>query len=176
MTFLDYVKKAQSLDEVVSLYAEYQVKAREINWTNGDLVRIAVDHFGDKVYGSLAEAGMGTVKHLQQIEKVARAFDPVYREPMFPWSLYRAAYQAAMRTKENPVDVLFFGIEQGWHAKDFANYGRPSKEEYVLNCTCPMCGFRYKITGQRQITASLICPVCDSENESTLLPGEFIPK
>jgi rubrerythrin len=173
--FLDYIRQAESLDEILGLYSQYQVKVREINWVNGDVVRITVDRFGDTkpTYGKLAEVGMGTIKHLQQIERVARAFKPAQRDPVYPWSLYRAAYQAAKRTDEDPYEVLCYGLEQGWHSKDFASYGRPDKNEYVLKSICPMCGFKFSIVGNRMITANLLCPICESEGEHTLLPGEF---
>lgn len=174
--YLDFVREAQSLEEVKQLYTHFQIKKREMNWVDGDTVVIALEKFGDtkETYGQLAQIGMGTVKHLEQIARISRAFpDKEERDTSYPWSMYRAAFQAASRTGEDPFEVFCYGVSQNWHTRDFRKYGRPEEVAFVLKCTCPMCGFKFAIEGDKFITATLECPICKTEGELTLLPGEF---
>lgn len=170
------MREATSLEEVKQLFAELKVKKREINWIDGDTVAIAVDKFGatKETYGQLAETGMGTIKHLQQIERVSRAFpDKEQRDTTYPWSMYRAAYSAAQRTGEDPYEVFLYGVAEGWHTRQFASYGKPEVTEFVFECTCPMCATVFKMKSEQFITETMECPVCQVQGEHTLLPGEW---
>lgn len=148
------------LDLVLQEFAELSASERASQWSQGDIAADAIRDFGKEVIGSLAEVGRCTKERVAQIARIAVAFPAEVRFPEVPWSLYRAAYNAAKRIEKKPAEYILEVLEQELSSADLAKVGRTEGAIARLKRRCEQCGARVSISVKGRHGQRIYCPVC----------------
>lgn len=154
-----------TLEETLSKFAEALEMSRATNWYVGDMAAEAVKNHSKSVIGKLAETARCSCERIRQLICVSKTFGEEVRYPDADWSIYRAVYHAANRTKQDPVKLLIHVFENDMSLADIAAIGTNKKTVAKLSKQCDWCNAKVSITAEGLAGTKVSCPVCLATNE-----------
>lgn len=159
-----------TLENALDQFAELLRTNRMLDFAIGDYIAECVTMFGRGCLGKLAEVAACSKEYLLQRIRLSMAFPSELRFPDVPFSLYRAAYNAAKRLNKEPVAVLKEALKHEWSAGDLNAVGKEQDDKARLSTTCQWCNSKVTVLADGGLAGTEVrCPVCQDDGQERLL-------